>query len=83
MKRVLILLCLTILLLNVGCHNEKAEKEEAAKFLITSPMQKDTLLFKDYVCQIHSINHIELRSQERGYLQNIYVDEGQLVKKDK
>jgi membrane fusion protein (multidrug efflux system) len=44
-------------------------------------MQKDTILFKDYVCQIHSINHIEMRSQERGYLQNIYVDEGQLVKK--
>lgn len=81
MKRVLILLCLTTLLLNIGCHNEIAEKEEAAKFLITSPMQKDTLLFKDYVCQIHSINHIELRSQERGYLQNIYVDEGQWVKK--
>ncbi|HQS56277.1 MAG TPA: efflux RND transporter periplasmic adaptor subunit, partial [Sediminibacterium sp.] len=31
--------------------------------------------------QIHSANHIELRSQEKGYLQKIFVDEGQYVKK--
>jgi membrane fusion protein (multidrug efflux system) len=67
--------------MNTGCNTETHEKETEAKFLVTSPMQKDTILFKDYVCQIHSINHIEMRSQERGYLQNIYVDEGQLVKK--
>lgn len=41
----------------------------------------DTILYREYVAQIQSINHIELRSQERGYLQNIYVDEGQSVKK--
>lgn len=35
----------------------------------------------DYVCQIHSVQHIELRALERGYLQNIYVDEGQFIKK--
>ncbi|MGZ5302726.1 MAG: efflux RND transporter periplasmic adaptor subunit, partial [Bacteroidia bacterium] len=46
-----------------------------------SPVQKDTMFFREYVSQIHSISHIELRSQEKGYLQNIYVDEGQLVKK--
>ncbi|OYZ48070.1 MAG: efflux transporter periplasmic adaptor subunit [Bacteroidetes bacterium 24-39-8] len=30
---------------------------------------------------MHSANHIELRSQEKGYLQKIFVDEGQYVKK--
>jgi membrane fusion protein (multidrug efflux system) len=35
----------------------------------------------EYVAQIHSANHIELRSQEKGYLQKIFVDEGQFVKK--
>lgn len=49
--------------------------------MVTSPMQKDTLILHDYVSQIHSISHIELRSQERGYLQDIFVDEGQFVKK--
>ncbi len=81
MKRILILLSLTTSLIYTGCNSEKQEKEAEPKFLVTSPIQKDTTIFKDYVCQIHAINHIEIRSQERGYLQNIYVDEGQYVKK--
>ena len=51
------------------------------KYLATTPIKKDTLITKDYVAQVHSIQHIELRAQERGYLQNIYIDEGQFVKK--
>jgi membrane fusion protein, multidrug efflux system len=81
MNRIFTLVSLSTVLLYAGCNHKTHEKEEDAKFMVTSPMQKDTLIFKDYVCQIHAINHIELRSQERGYLQNIYVDEGQFVKK--
>ncbi len=81
MKRILILLSVTTVLLFTGCNHEKQEKEQEAKFLVTTPMQVDTMIYKDYVCQIHAYNHIELRSQEKGYLQNIYVDEGQFVKK--
>ncbi|WP_449397610.1 efflux RND transporter periplasmic adaptor subunit [Chryseobacterium wanjuense] len=33
------------------------------------------------MAQIRSINHIELRAQEKGYIQGIYVDEGQFVHK--
>jgi len=81
MKRVLMLTSLTGLLYFTSCKNEVHEKEIETKFLVTSPMQMDTLFYHEYVSQIHSISHIELRSQERGYLQNIYVDEGQFVKK--
>ncbi len=35
-----------------------------------------------YVCQIHSCKHIEIRALERGYLEQIGVNEGQMVKKD-
>jgi membrane fusion protein (multidrug efflux system) len=44
-------------------------------------LKKDTTITRDYVCQIHAIQHIEMRALEKGYLQKIYVDEGQLVKK--
>jgi membrane fusion protein (multidrug efflux system) len=81
MKRIIILLSLVTIIAYTGCNNEKHEKESEAKFLVTSPIQKDTMIYKDYVCQIHAISHIELRSQEKGYLQNVYVDEGQFVKK--
>ncbi|UOR04093.1 efflux RND transporter periplasmic adaptor subunit [Hymenobacter aerilatus] len=63
-----------------SCADKKEEKEEKVKFLVTSPLQKDTTITKEYVAQIHSIQHIELRALEKGYLQKIFVDEGQTVK---
>jgi len=81
MKRILMLMSLCALLLYTGCKTEKEEKEEEAKFLVTNPVKKDTTITEEYVCQIHSIQHIELRAQERGYLEKIFVDEGQHVKK--
>lgn len=51
------------------------------KFQVTSPIRKDTLQTLNYVCQIRSIRNIELRALEEGYLEEIYVDEGQFVKK--
>ncbi|HRG33699.1 MAG: efflux RND transporter periplasmic adaptor subunit [Saprospiraceae bacterium] len=81
MKRIVILLYLTSIFIHSGCRHEKHEKELETNFLVTSPIEMDTILYREYVAQIQSINHIELRSQERGYLQNIYVDEGQSVKK--
>src|SRR3954469_14375651 len=81
MKRITFLICLSALLSFTSCRHQEAAKEKEAKFLISSPLQKDTMIYKDYVCQIHAISHIEIRSQEKGYLQNVYADEGQFVRK--
>lgn len=64
-----------------GCHSQTEEKEITGTFKVTSPAEKDTTIYKEYVCQIRAIQHIELRALEKGYLQNIYVDEGQYVHK--
>lgn len=80
MKRVLMLMCLYGLLCSIGCHPGKEEKEAGAKLSVTSPLRTDTSITKEYVCQIHSISHIELRAQEKGYLQSIFIDEGKAVK---
>jgi membrane fusion protein (multidrug efflux system) len=65
-----------------SCSSHHAEeKEEGSRFKVSSPIKMDTALREEYVCQIHSIQHIELQAQERGFLQEIYVDEGQRVKK--
>lgn len=81
MNKFSVLICITSLILNSSCNHLESKKEEESTFLVTSPIKKDTLTYHEYVCQIHAIQHIELRSLERGYLQNIYVDEGQFVKK--
>lgn len=80
MKRVLMLFGLSALLYHSSCKSDNGEKQEETKFLVTKPIQIDTTIVKDYVCQIHAIRHIELRAQERGYLEKIFVDEGQHVK---
>ncbi|SFF43943.1 efflux RND transporter periplasmic adaptor subunit [Thermoflexibacter ruber] len=68
------------LLLYTSCEHHSHHAEEAT-YLVTQPIRKDTSIFKEYVCQIRSFQHIELRALEKGYLQNIYIDEGQFVKK--
>ena len=71
---------LTALLCLVSCNTKKEEKEETVKFVVTNPVLIDTSFTKEYVSQIRSVRNIEIRAQEKGFLQNIYVDEGQFVK---
>lgn len=64
-----------------GCDSHGEHHTQEARFLVTTPLRKDTSTTRAYVCQIHSVRHIELRALERGYLEKIYVDEGQFIKK--
>ncbi|WP_026993732.1 efflux RND transporter periplasmic adaptor subunit [Flectobacillus major] len=82
MNKILTLAGLGALLCLASCETKKEEeKKEDVKLLVTSPIRKDTTVTNEYVCQIHAIQHIELRALERGYLKKIYVDEGKFVKK--
>lgn len=48
---------------------------------ISSPIKKDTFYYNEYVSQIQAYQHIELKALEKGYIQRVLVDEGQLVNK--
>jgi membrane fusion protein (multidrug efflux system) len=81
MKRIVMLTGLCALLCFAGCKTtEEEKKEETTKLLVTSPLKMDTTVTKEYVCQIRSIRNIEVKAQEKGYLERVYVDEGQYVK---
>ena len=80
MNRIVLLISLCALIYNTGCTTKKIEKEETGKFTATSPLKADTSFTKEYVSQIQSIRNIEVRAQEKGYLESINVDEGQSVK---
>lgn len=81
MRRIITSILWTTILCFSSCSEHELKKEEEITFSVTNPIQVDTIIYKEYVAQIHSANHIELRSQEKGYLQKIFVDEGQFVKK--
>jgi membrane fusion protein (multidrug efflux system) len=78
MKRISLFTGIALSLL-ISCTQKKEKKEEVDKFAVTNPVRMDTSFTKEFVSQIRSIRNIELRAQEKGFLQNIYVDEGQFV----
>lgn len=78
-KRVASGIALSTLLLAVSCNKKKEEKEEVTVYPVTSPVVMDTVINKEYVAQIQSVKNIEVRAQEKGFLEKIFVDEGQYV----
>ncbi|TDX93302.1 membrane fusion protein (multidrug efflux system) [Chryseobacterium daecheongense] len=79
MKGVVSSMMLSTLLLFAACNGKKEEKEEETVYPVTSPVKMDTVINKEYVAQIQSVKNIEIRAQEKGFLEKIYVDEGQYV----
>lgn len=80
MKRIIMLMSILPMLYLISCTSKAVEHEESSRFTVTSPFKTDTSFTKEYVSQIKSLRNIEIRAQEKGYLQNVYVDEGQFVK---
>ena len=76
-----LILIISICLIIISCKDKKKEIVEEATYVVSVPELKDTVVFKEYNGQIRTIQHVELRVLEKGYLQNIYIDEGQKVKK--
>lgn len=72
-------LLLGILLASCGGH-EAHKAHDHGRYQATSAFETDTTVEREYVCQIHSVQHIEIRALEEGYLQEVLVDEGQHVK---
>lgn len=80
MKNATLYLLLAIPMFVASCSSKEEKKEEEVKYEVTTPLKMDTSYTKEYVSQIKSVRNIEIRNQEKGFLQNIYVDEGQYVK---
>jgi membrane fusion protein (multidrug efflux system) len=80
MKKNIMYTSMCALLCLAACHSKKVEKEESGKYTTTSALRLDTSFTKEYVSQIRSVRNIEIRALEKGYLQNIYIDEGQAVR---
>lgn len=79
----LILLVFTI----SSCNNaqksaESTDTESQLRVLpVTKVITRDTSLYREYVADIQAVQNVELRARVQGFLERIYVDEGQRVKK--
>jgi membrane fusion protein (multidrug efflux system) len=63
----------------ISCKNEEEEIASKEKFPVINPVQIDTVYNKEYVAEIQSIQNVELRAKFKGFIDKIYVDEGQTV----
>ncbi|MBI1247826.1 efflux RND transporter periplasmic adaptor subunit [bacterium] len=62
-------------------HGEGEGEGHAHRIICTTPVHMDVISTQQYVCQIHSCQHIEVRALEGGYLEEIRINEGQSVDK--
>ncbi len=62
-----------------GCHHAQHHAEARPRFEVTTAVKRDVDITRQYVCQIRSVQHIEVRALEGGYLRDVLVDEGQSV----
>ncbi|WP_405369529.1 efflux RND transporter periplasmic adaptor subunit [Nonlabens sp. Asnod2-A12] len=79
MKKIIPFIVMALLV--VSCQHKEEKHKSIPTLRVTNLILKDTTITRKYVSQIHAMRHIELRALERGYLQKIYVDEGQKVEK--
>jgi membrane fusion protein (multidrug efflux system) len=63
-----------------ACGHTLIPVSSTETFPVTSPILIDTVYTHDYVAEIDAVQNIELRARIKGYIEGIYVDEGQAVK---
>lgn len=78
--KISLVLCFAVCLFTVSCTYKK-EAENVDTHKVIYPILEDVTYSSKYVAQIQSVRYVEIRSRIRGYIEKIYVDEGQPVKK--
>ena len=73
-----------VAIIETGCTSYGAPekiKEDTLQLPVVTLAGKDTVLQTAYVADIQAVKNIEVRSRVKGFLQDIYVDEGKPVRK--
>ncbi|GAB3956569.1 efflux RND transporter periplasmic adaptor subunit [Spirosoma harenae] len=82
MKNLLKLPAIFLGLLVAGCSGgeTKTEEPEKLKLPVVKLARQSTTLQRDYVTTLEAVRNVEIRARVSGFLEKIYVDEGQSVR---
>lgn len=82
MKKIILLILVSCVALTAcrNDHNPNAT-EELPELNVMALQTKDISIPHGYICDVHAVHFVEVRARVQGYLEEIYVDEGQVVKK--
>ena len=83
-NKIVMFLALSIFLVIVSCGNAEQKPAAAtppAPFPVTQVQSKTVTGFTDYPATIEGIVNSDVRAKTSGYIEKVYVDEGQKVRK--
>lgn len=72
---------LSLAVLSSCSFERKDEKRATETYKVISPIVKDTIYITEYVAEINAFQNIEINTKVEGFLEKIYVDEGERVEK--
>jgi membrane fusion protein (multidrug efflux system) len=76
---------LIISIFTYGCATKSEDLSDAKDSILTIPVTElkpqKTKLHREYVGDIHAVRNVEIYARVKGYLEEVYVDEGKEVKK--
>lgn len=79
MKNYVLLLAVGSLLLS--CKKEQPQGTQAMPFPVVTVVQKDITVYQEFPAKIEGRINNQVRAKIQGYIKEVYVDEGQTVKK--
>jgi len=68
-----------LLLLTITACSENTPAPEIKSYQVVHPIITDTVYEREYATTINSLQNVEIRNKVRGFIEEIYVDEGQKV----
>ena len=68
-----------LLLLTLSACSENTPAAETKSYQVVHPIITDTVYEREYATTINSLQNVEIRNKVRGFIEEIYVDEGQKV----
>jgi membrane fusion protein (multidrug efflux system) len=68
-----------LLLLTLTACSENTPAPEIKSYQVVHPIITDTVYEREYATTINSLQNVEIRNKVRGFIEEIYVDEGQKV----
>lgn len=83
MKNKIYFLSILLSVTFLSCNNKEAEKNgnDPMPYQVVKASQNNTTLLAEYPTKLEGITDIDIRPKVDGYIEKIYVDEGQEVKK--
>jgi len=80
MKNNALLLSMGAIMILASCSTNTTKTTEE-KYQVISPFITDTVSTNEYVAEINALQNVEIRARISGFIETVFVDEGQTVHK--